>query len=81
MVEFGGICLWLIMVLNIITGNLDEVGGMMFPRKPSTPYLPPARAMTVTDRVSAKDPNLVVNFQWRFLAMKSSLPEKVSSRH
>ena len=32
MVEFGGLCLWLIMVLNIITGNLDKPGGMMFPR-------------------------------------------------
>jgi anaerobic selenocysteine-containing dehydrogenase len=31
MVEFGGLCLWLIMVLNIITGNLDKPGGMMFP--------------------------------------------------
>ncbi|MGI9300445.1 MAG: molybdopterin-dependent oxidoreductase [Luminiphilus sp.] len=32
MVEFGGLCLWLIMVLNIITGNLDKRGGLMFPR-------------------------------------------------
>jgi len=32
MVEFGGLCLWLIMVLNIITGNLDRPGGLMFPR-------------------------------------------------
>ena len=32
MVEFGGLCLWLIMVLNIITGNLDKPGGLMFPR-------------------------------------------------
>ena len=32
MVEFGGLCLWLIMVLNIITGNLDKPGGMMFPQ-------------------------------------------------
>lgn len=28
--EFGGLCLWLINVLNLLTGHLDEVGGMMF---------------------------------------------------
>ena len=32
MVEFGGLCHWLIQVLNIVTGNMDEEGGMMFPR-------------------------------------------------
>ncbi|MAZ88326.1 MAG: dehydrogenase [Cellvibrionaceae bacterium] len=31
MVEFGGLCQWLMQVLNIVTGNLDRVGGMMFP--------------------------------------------------
>jgi len=31
MVEFGGLCHWLIQVLNIVTGNMDEEGGMMFP--------------------------------------------------
>jgi anaerobic selenocysteine-containing dehydrogenase len=31
MVEFGGLCQWLMQVLNVITGNLDEEGGMMFP--------------------------------------------------
>lgn len=31
MVEFGGLCQWLMQVLNIITGNLDKEGGMMFP--------------------------------------------------
>ena len=29
--EFGGLCQWLINVLNIITGNLDWAGGAMFP--------------------------------------------------
>jgi anaerobic selenocysteine-containing dehydrogenase len=29
--EFGGICQWLINVLNIVTGNLDRPGGAMFP--------------------------------------------------
>ena len=28
--EFGGICQWLINVLNIVTGNLDRPGGAMF---------------------------------------------------
>ena len=28
--EFGGICLWLINVLNIITGNFDKKGGVLF---------------------------------------------------
>lgn len=28
--EFGGVCQWLITVLNIVTGNLDRAGGAMF---------------------------------------------------
>jgi len=32
MVEFGGLCQWLMQVLNIVTGNMDEEGGMMFPK-------------------------------------------------
>ena len=28
--EFGGVCQWLINVLNIVTGNLDRIGGAMF---------------------------------------------------
>jgi anaerobic selenocysteine-containing dehydrogenase len=28
--KFGGICLWLINVINIISGNLDKKGGAMF---------------------------------------------------
>ena len=31
MVEFGGLCQWLMQVVNIITGNMDKEGGMMFP--------------------------------------------------
>src|SRR5258705_5442044 len=30
--EFGGVCQWLINVLNIITGNMDRPGGAMFTR-------------------------------------------------
>ena len=29
--EFGGVCQWLINVLNIVTGNLDRPGSAMFP--------------------------------------------------
>ncbi len=29
--EFGLLCQYLIMVMNIVTGRLDEVGGLMFP--------------------------------------------------
>ena len=28
--EFGGVCQWLINVLNVVTGNLDRAGGAMF---------------------------------------------------
>jgi anaerobic selenocysteine-containing dehydrogenase len=31
MQEFGGLCNWLMMVINVITGNVDEPGGMTFP--------------------------------------------------
>ena len=31
MQEFGGLCQWLINVLNLVTGNLDASGGAMFP--------------------------------------------------
>lgn len=31
MQAFGGLCQWLINVINIITGNLDRAGGAMFP--------------------------------------------------
>jgi anaerobic selenocysteine-containing dehydrogenase len=30
--EFGGVCAWLLTVLNAVTGNLDRVGGAMFTR-------------------------------------------------
>ncbi|NQW36311.1 MAG: molybdopterin-dependent oxidoreductase [Flavobacteriales bacterium] len=28
--EFGGLCQWLVNVLNIVTGNLDTIGGALF---------------------------------------------------
>ncbi len=30
--EFGGLCQWLINVLNLVTGNLDRAGGALFTR-------------------------------------------------
>jgi anaerobic selenocysteine-containing dehydrogenase len=30
--EFGGLCQWLLQVLNAVTGNLDRAGGAMFTR-------------------------------------------------
>ena len=30
--EFGGLCCWLINVINIVTGNFDRAGGAMFAR-------------------------------------------------
>jgi anaerobic selenocysteine-containing dehydrogenase len=29
---FGGLCQWLVNVLNLVTGNMDRAGGAMFPR-------------------------------------------------
>lgn len=32
MVDFAGLTQWLMQVLNVITGNMDEIGGMTFPK-------------------------------------------------
>jgi anaerobic selenocysteine-containing dehydrogenase len=39
--EFGGVCQWLINVLNIVTGNLDSPGGAMFTRPAFDPVTAP----------------------------------------
>ena len=39
--EFGGVCQWLINVLNIVTGNLDRQGGAMFPLPAFDPITAP----------------------------------------
>ena len=41
MQEFGGLCQWLINVLNSITGNLDREGGAMFPLPAFDPVTAP----------------------------------------
>ena len=40
--EFGGVCQWLINVLNIVTGNLDRPGGAMFTLPAFDPLSAPA---------------------------------------
>lgn len=39
--EFGGVCQWLINVLNIVTGNLDRAGGAMFTKPAFDPVSAP----------------------------------------
>lgn len=39
--EFGGVCQWLINVLNVVTGNLDRPGGAMFTRPAFDPIAAP----------------------------------------
>ena len=39
MVQFAGLTQWLMQVLNVIVGSMDEIGGMMFP-KPAIESLP-----------------------------------------
>jgi anaerobic selenocysteine-containing dehydrogenase len=41
--SFGGLCQWLIVAMNAVTGNLDEPGGMMWPR-PAFDLLQQAKA-------------------------------------
>lgn len=58
MQEFGGSCQWLIQVINVITGNLDEPGGMMF-ASPAMSMLDQAKSMrgswdSYRSRISAR---------------------------
>jgi len=39
--EFGGVCQWLINVLNIVTGNMDHAGGAMFTLPAFDPIMAP----------------------------------------
>lgn len=39
--EFGGVCQWLVNVLNIVTGNLDREGGAMFTQPAFDPISAP----------------------------------------
>ena len=45
--EFGGLCAWLVNVLNVATGNLDRVGGALFTR-------PAADLVAVADRIGQR---------------------------
>jgi anaerobic selenocysteine-containing dehydrogenase len=45
--EFGGLCCWLINVLNLLTGNFDRAGGAMFP-------LPAVDLIALADRLGQR---------------------------
>jgi anaerobic selenocysteine-containing dehydrogenase len=45
--EFGGLASWLVVALNVVTGNLDRPGGAMFPR-------PAADLMAFADRIGQR---------------------------
>lgn len=45
--EFGGLASWLINALNLVTGNLDRIGGAMFPR-------PAADLVAFADRIGQR---------------------------
>lgn len=45
--SFGGLCQWLTVVLNVVTGNFDREGGAMFPQP----------AFDLLARVQPNDPN------------------------
>jgi len=45
--EFGGLACWFVNALNLVTGNLDRVGGAMFPR-------PAADLAAFTDRIGQR---------------------------
>jgi len=45
--EYGGLCCWLINVLNAVTGNLDRAGGAMFTR-------PAVDLLAVADRIGQR---------------------------
>jgi anaerobic selenocysteine-containing dehydrogenase len=45
--EFGGLCCWLINVINAVTGNLDRPGGAMFTR-------PAADLVALADRIGQR---------------------------
>jgi len=45
--EYGGVASWLVNVLNVVTGNLDRPGGVMFPR-------PAVDAVAFADRIGQR---------------------------
>lgn len=50
---FGGVCLWLIQVVNILTGHLDSPGGMMF-TSPALDFLAGAKPYNRYDRFRSR---------------------------
>jgi anaerobic selenocysteine-containing dehydrogenase len=50
---YGGICLWLIQVINILTGHLDQPGGMMF-TSPALDFLAGSKPYTRYNRYQSR---------------------------
>ncbi|MEH6592049.1 MAG: molybdopterin-dependent oxidoreductase [Halioglobus sp.] len=74
MVQFAGVTQWLMNVVNVITGNMDEVGGMMFP-KPAISSLPLTNSSwgTYHSRVSGR-PEFSGEFPMAILAEEILTP-------
>jgi anaerobic selenocysteine-containing dehydrogenase len=74
--RFGTVNQWLITVLNVVTGNLDRVGGTMFPRSPVRPsYLPEAPLRTGRWRSRVRDlPEVLGEFPVATLADEIAEP-------
>ena len=72
----GTVTQWLIGVLNALTGNLDRVGGAMFPRSPVRPsYLPEAPLRTGRWRSRVRDlPEVLGEFPVATLADEIAEP-------
>jgi len=67
--QFGGLCLWLINVINILTGHLDEPGGMMF-TTPAIDVIPRPRL-----GASAETPVKTYNRYGRYHSRVSHYPD------
>ncbi|HTA39466.1 MAG TPA: molybdopterin-dependent oxidoreductase, partial [Candidatus Acidoferrales bacterium] len=55
---FGGLCQWLTVALNAITGNVDEEGGMMWPRPAFDLMLGAKKGATYSGRWNSRVRNL-----------------------
>ena len=76
MVQFAGLTQWLMQVVNVITGNMDEIGGMMFPR-PAIESLPLTNSSwdTYRSRVSGR-PEFSGEFPMAILGEEIMTPGK-----
>ena len=81
MVQFAGLTQWLMQVLNVIVGSMDEIGGMMFP-KPAIASLPLTNSSwdTYRSRVSGR-PEFSGEFPMAILGEEILTPGKGRSAH